>query len=374
MTNKQSLVTTLLLAFYATAFAQFDVNHQSNNLFFKPHVRQQILIPDIPGYQTLKGDFHIHTIFSDGLVWPTVRVEEAWREGLDVIAITDHIEYQPHKGYTVSDHNTAYQLAQRKADEMNVILVKGTEITKGEVPPGHFNALFIEDANPIENKDASLSIEAAVKQGAFILWNHPGWKRQQPDSTKWWDYYSTLKSKNRLHGIEIANSNEWYPIALDWCMDKELTVFGNSDIHAPANYKYDFSNRLAHRPITLIFAKERSMQGVKEALFEGRTIAWFGNTIAGKTELVKQLVEASIDLSSAFRESKKNNTTMCYAELSNNSDIPFILLDKDGHELVLEPLSSVIVTFEKGSAELNYKVMNAFIGAENRLTINIRTK
>ncbi|MBR8534116.1 hypothetical protein KDU71_00960 [Carboxylicivirga sediminis] len=371
MIYKQSLLTALLLLLFSVAHGQFDLNHQTNNLFIKPQVRQQILIPDISGYKTLKGDFHIHTIFSDGSVWPNVRVEEAWREGLDVIAITDHLEYQPHKDYTVSDHNTAYQLAQRKAEEMNVILVKGTEITKGEVPPGHFNALFIDDANPIENKDASLSIEAAVKQGAFIIWNHPGWKRQQPDTTKWWDYYTTLKSKNMLHGIEVANSNEWYPVALDWCIDKELTVFGNSDIHAPINLKYDLSNRHAHRPITLIFARDKSMQSVKEALFEGRTIAWYGNIIAGKESLLSELVSASIELKTAFRETKKKGNTWCYAELNNTSDIPFVLQDKDGNEIVLKPLSSVIVKFDKKTAALNYKVMNAFIGSERRLEINI---
>ena len=59
--------------------------------------RREVKIPDIAGYRTLKCDFHTHTVFSDGRVWPTVQVEEAWREGLDAIAITDHIEYKPHK-------------------------------------------------------------------------------------------------------------------------------------------------------------------------------------------------------------------------------------------------------------------------------------
>ena len=58
--------------------------------------RTEINIPDIPGYLTLKCDFHMHTVFSDGDVWPTVRVQEAWLEGLDAISITDHIEYLPH--------------------------------------------------------------------------------------------------------------------------------------------------------------------------------------------------------------------------------------------------------------------------------------
>lgn len=51
-----------------------------------------IKIPDILGYKTLKCDLHLHTVFSDGTVWPAERVEEAWRKGLDAVAITDHIE------------------------------------------------------------------------------------------------------------------------------------------------------------------------------------------------------------------------------------------------------------------------------------------
>ena len=45
--------------------------------------RNEIQVPDLDGYTTLKCDFHMHTVFSDGLVWPTVRVDEAYREGLD---------------------------------------------------------------------------------------------------------------------------------------------------------------------------------------------------------------------------------------------------------------------------------------------------
>ena len=54
-----------------------------------------IPFPDVPGYETLICDLHMHTVFSDGNVWPIVRVDEAMRDGLDVIAITEHLEYQP---------------------------------------------------------------------------------------------------------------------------------------------------------------------------------------------------------------------------------------------------------------------------------------
>ena len=82
------------------------------NLLFAPFTlgqsRREIHFPDILGYKTLKCDLHMHTVFSDGLVWPTARVDEAWREGLDAISITDHIEYQPHKKDIPTNHNRSY--------------------------------------------------------------------------------------------------------------------------------------------------------------------------------------------------------------------------------------------------------------------------
>ena len=60
-------------------------------------VRNEMKIPNIDGYVTLKGDMHMHTIFSDASVWPTTRVDEAVMEGLDFLCITDHIDGRLHK-------------------------------------------------------------------------------------------------------------------------------------------------------------------------------------------------------------------------------------------------------------------------------------
>ena len=40
-------------------------------------VRQLLPFPDLPGLKTLKADFHLYTVFSDGNVWPTMHVQEA---------------------------------------------------------------------------------------------------------------------------------------------------------------------------------------------------------------------------------------------------------------------------------------------------------
>jgi hypothetical protein len=108
--------------------------------------RKIVNLPDLPGYVTLKCDFHLHTVFSDGNVWPTVRVGEAFRDGLDAIAITDHIEYTPKEDYLPVDHNAAWEIAEKTARDFNLILVHGAEITR-KMPPGHMNALFIQDAS-----------------------------------------------------------------------------------------------------------------------------------------------------------------------------------------------------------------------------------
>ena len=128
-------------------------------------IRREIRIPDIEGYKTLIGDFHIHTLFSDGDVWPTIRVEEAYREGLDVIAITDHVEtdYKSSTEDIPVKYNRAYELALPRAQELGILLIKATEITR-DMPPGHLNALFIQDETPMTEKDPFKAIELAVNQ------------------------------------------------------------------------------------------------------------------------------------------------------------------------------------------------------------------
>ena len=47
-------------------------------------VNREIVFPDIDNHLTLVSDFHSHTAFSDGDVWPTIRVEEADKDQLDI--------------------------------------------------------------------------------------------------------------------------------------------------------------------------------------------------------------------------------------------------------------------------------------------------
>jgi 3',5'-nucleoside bisphosphate phosphatase len=282
--------------------------------------RKIIYIPDIPGYTTLKCDFHLHTVFSDGAVWPTVRVEEAWQQGLDAVAITEHIEYRPHSKDIAADHNRSYEIAEPLADILDILLIRGAEITRS-MPPGHLNVLFIKNANLLERENVTQALQEARDQGAFILWNHPGWKAQQPDTTLWWDEHSQLLKNDLLHGIEVFNEKEYYPEAIDWAVNKKLTMFCNSDAHSPICMTYDLNNN--HRPITLVFSKSRTKGGIKEALFNRRTAAYFDNNIVGEAHILEKLFFASIKIINEPVGLKHGVTK--HIEIENNSDIDFEL-------------------------------------------------
>ena len=278
---------------------------------------KKILLPDIPGYLTLKGDFHMHTVFSDGQVWPSIRVAEAVNEGLDIIAATDHIEYRPYQKDIPGDLNRSYDIEKPIADKENILVVKGIEITRG-MPPGHFNALFISDANAIAREDFKEAVQEVKNQGGFMLWNHPGWKSQQPDTTRWFDIHTWLYDNGLMNGIEIYNDQEYYGIVFDWAIQKKLTIFANSDSHVPTAMTYDLVN--SHRPMTLVFAKERTIDGIKEALFKGQTAAFTENIVRGREEWLKPLFNSCVNIN---RNGKR-------ITVSNKSGIEFDLEDNSG--------------------------------------------
>ena len=282
--------------------------------------RTIIELPNIPGYQTLMCDFHMHTVFSDGLVWPSVRVDEAWKEGLDAIAITDHLEYLPHDADIRTNHNRAWQIAASYAKGKDVLVIPGTEITKS-MPPGHFNALFISDASKIAHENYLESIRAAAEQDAFIIWNHPGWKAQQPDTMKWWDEHTELLRLGYLHGIEVANEREFYPLAINWANHYKLTMLGNSDQHAPFMEVSSFPEN--HRTCTFVFATEKSVEGIKEALFNQRSAAYIGKYILGEKSLLGPFFLESLKMSLIDTKPLKYS-------LINSTDLDFEIVVQDG--------------------------------------------
>ena len=345
------------------------------------NARNEIKIPNIPGYVILKCDFHMHTVFSDGSVWPVIRVQEAWMEGLDAISITDHIEYQPHKKDVPTNHNRPYEIALPAANSSNILLIRAAEITRGE-PPGHHNAIFLNDINPLDTKEFEDAVKAAVDQEAFVFWNHPGWKQPGRKSV-WYDAQSKLLKKGWLHGIEVVNGSSYYPRVHKWCLEKNLTMISNSDVHNPITFNYDFNNG-EHRPMTLVLAKERSIDAIKEALFARRTVVWWENVLIGEEKYLKPIFDKSIKIINPDVEIKGKGRA--FVQIQNKSDVSFELILNGKVEdisapknVILQADKTVLLQIRglsdnisgKKSIRLPYKVKNLYVKPEEGLSTEL---
>jgi predicted metal-dependent phosphoesterase TrpH len=278
---------------------------------------QPLSYPNIDGYVTLKADLHQHTVFSDGNVWPTIRVLEALRENLDLISLTEHLEYQPHsEDIPHPDRNRSYELVKvmKEAEEHGLLIAHGSEITRSE-PVGHSNAIFITDANKLVRDKPEDAFAEAKKQNAFTFWNHPAWHAQSPQGIPILsDFQKERIKKGELHGIEVINSVDYAQESLALALEHNLAVMGTSDIHGLIDW--DYTEKGNHRPITLIFAKEKSLASAQEALFAGRTVAVYNDLLVGKEEYLKPLLEASIEVTKA---TYLRDTQVLEIELKNNS-------------------------------------------------------
>ena len=357
---KTRILTANLFLLGISVFAQ-NVNNTQMPELLNVNSRKTINVPNILGYQTLKCDFHMHTVFSDGIVWPTVRVDEAWNEGLDAIAITDHIERNPSKQDVGGDDNSSFEIALPRAQQKNIILIKAGEITRS-MPPGHFNALFLKNTQAVDTDNWKDAFAEAKKQGAYLIWNHPGWKAQQPDTCLWWDEHTKLLGNGMLNAIEVFNEKEWYPIALDWCIDKNIAPHAASDIHGINSEMYNLEDY--HRPMTLVLAKERTLESIREALFANRTIAYFGNILAGKEEYLKAFFEGSVEIH-AFDE---NNNEKSYI-IKNASDVPFQLSSSNKSFTI--PANGEALLVLPSNFKNKFEIKNLFIKGTENLQISL---
>ena len=363
---------------------------------------RKIFFPDIDGYKTLLTDFHQHTVFSDGSVWPTIRVEEAIKDGLDAISLTEHLEYQPYsKDIPNPDRNRAYNIAKSFAENKNksldrkLIVINGQEITRS-MPPGHINAIFLNDANKLLHpKDSLKGILAANKQDAFVFWNHPAWPAQRSDGiAKLDEFHKYLIEKKLLHGIEVVNELYYSEEALRLALENDLTIMGTSDIHGLVDWLFkvpddnESSNGTlpGHRPVTIIFSKDKSEDGIKDALFAGKTAVFYNELLIGKEENLKPLVEKCLvinninDLELGYSEDGKS--TIKKVEIKNVSDAPFIL--KNLNSFTFETNSDIINIMPnsihsisvktKGEPlnELKFEILNGIISPKKYLNISLQ--
>lgn len=334
--NMRYIIGTFCLLAAQTALGHGPANPESG-----VETDRMIQFPDTAGMKTIVLDPHTHSVFSDGHVWPNIRIGEALRDGLDAIAITEHLEYQPHlRDIPHPDRNRSFEEASAAAKDTGLVVIAGSEITR-DAPAGHMNALFIQDANkllqvqvpdgPVDVREyyatanawpAQNAVAAANAQGAFVFWNHAWWTRDFPNGiVKIPNFHKKNARAHLLHGIEIANGDSYSEEAFQIALDYNLTLLGVSDIHNLIDWDYQ-PEQGGHRPVTLVLAEDKSEDAIKRALFDRRTVVWFKNMLIGREEHLDPLLQACLTIKSA---SYPEGQQILRVTLDNNSDATFRL-------------------------------------------------
>lgn len=392
MKKTMILLSALFLASAMSAQPHFKVESNPDILRHAGPIfpdRVNIVLPQVNGYNVYKADLHIHTFYSDGHVSPEFRVQEAWNDGLDVLAITEHIEYRSlerdmiefMKGYVrkdveavnwnivndpadkkgiQTDLNMSVRLAQKEALKHGITIIPGAEISRDPATVGHFNALFTTDNNAIYDPDPIQSMKNAKAQGALIMHNHPGWRRPSLDMI---DFEKKIYPSGLLDGVEVMNHLDFYPRAVDRANEYGLFMASDTDMHT-ATYEYYRLNG-ALRNMTMIFAEDKSLESLKAALKARRTLAYSYGTIAGDRQLLEDFFKASVTCEVIATEADGSKIY----EIRNNTSLPYFL-DYDGNPMVLSPFTQLKTSVRKDDA-LIIKVLNMWYSKDAHPEIKI---
>ena len=395
--NKFFALTLLLILGVVTSVeAQFNAVHKVLNR--SRNQRTEIVIPKVKGYNVYKADFHTHSIFSDGEVTPALRVEEAWTDGLDIIAVTDHMEYRrterviyhfmkdyiredlrgekyaintnvlnagPDQRGILVDFNVSYDSAKKKGDELGIMVVRGVEITRGKL--GDYNAIFTKDNNKIYDPDLETSIRNARKQGAFIMHNHPQYTKETESTMP--EHCEDFHAKGLIDGIEIANSYQIFNSLIDYCIERDYTPFSSSDVHTLTSTYYPDAGKDYFRNMTLVFAKSCDEASIHKALKERRTIAYRANLMIGQEDLLVDLFNACISA-----EVIEESGGSMKVKFTNHSSLPFSMRWEGNREVAVWGHSAAVVNVKKGTTVLDVRVTNMLYAKTKSPVVPVKLK
>ena len=254
------------------------------------------------------------------------------------------------------------------------MIINGSEITK-PMPPGHFNAIFVKDVNPLLNSDGEKSMIEANKQGAFVFWNHPNWIENRDDGiAKFDEIHQRLLEKKLFHGIEVVNEHTYSEEALALALENNLTIMGTSDIHGLIDWTFD-KEKKQHRPITFILSKNRTIKSIRDALFNQKTFVWHRDILIGKEENISPVVSENLKITSLGYYKK-----IVTIKIQNKSVVPFKLrylgdytFHKNSSILEIPARGELLVTIKTKeiltSIKMSFEVLNVITAPKKNLVI-----
>ena len=389
----------ILVAATSTGMVQSKAAVPSRNrLYTANEIRKNIILPKVNGYNCYKADLHCHTIYSDGQVTPAWRVREAWLDGLDIVAITDHLEVRryektilnhlrkynqdgvPHKYVyagsakvpvnddpVMSDFNVSYEEAEKAAKKYPIHVIKAIEISRTKATGSDYNALFVKDIEKIYNKDHFQVLRNAKAQGCIVIHNHPVIGRSECTMT---EFETAAMAEGLFDGIEVASGCTFYPPIVRRAIENKMCMLACTDTHIPTASSI-FTEGI-YRTMTLIFAKENNEKHIKEALKARRTLGYCGGHLIGEEELLRDFFNAAVSVQLLSKDSKGT----CTYILTNNTSIAYTLA-RGPVEYQLPAMQITVITLKgtrsKKAVAPKFVVKNMWHVDNQNLNIELKT-
>lgn len=216
-------------------------------------------LPAGDGLTWFAGDFHAHSVHSDGDRTLAELAALAVGAGLDFLAVTEH--------NTTSHH----RLLPGIGDALDLALLPGQEVTTDR---GHANAFgdigFVDFRSPAADWDATVAA-----RGGLLSLNHPlaadcGWQhplRSTPQALEFW-HTSWFE--------DLHDTGAWSMLS----RDRPAVLLGGSDFHNLGE------GHPPGRPTTWVCAEERTPEALLAATMAGRTAISVG-AAPGRPVLVR---------------------------------------------------------------------------------------
>lgn len=268
----------------------------------------------------LKGDLHMHSIYSDGKTTPFAMAMASLGAGMDFISITDHDSYE-------GSLNAIQKVKQHNID---LLVLRGEEVSVGgkmdmSVSQGNGHILSInanksiqdqrkdttkyekelqEISKNLEKEEINKNIDVShyakniwvinkIKEAEGIsILAHPNWVYKDGKYHLNQAFYKEMLKSSSLDGIEVfgeekikEHNNMTHLTALQTKnKHKYLAPFANSDAH-------DSDHEIGDR-FTVVLVKEKSATSLIESIKEGLCCAVFKrenyeHQFIGKDELAQ---------------------------------------------------------------------------------------
>lgn len=317
--------------------------------------------PRVGPYEVISGDFHMHTVNSDGRTMTTrERVEESYAFGYDVIAVTDH------------GRSVAYRVAKYVGEPLGMVIVRGFEsgINRKEHlvvlnPPFDYR---IRDAhNWAETAGDTRAfyqqeLTEINRLGGVVIYAHPHVGYREP--VLWAVNQRLIQGIEFKNGVvgdgwntEKSHGTSWYPSAVAFAMEHDLAVFANSDVHG--------RRRADTSPVTLLLVTERSVDGVIDAIKQRRTAAWFNGMLWGREKLLAELIKASVVFS------RSSDGTI---QVENHSPVALEATILPDQKLSLFAYGKASAKIAGGSRTVSVQWDNVWTGLQTNLKTEVALK